>query len=205
MAKILVDTNILSIAYLPQAPDWIWDWLESLPRGAIALPWVAVYETEYGIRTAQRDNPAKALELLVWFEEFLRSNVVFPEMDIVAARLLGQMAATPGMSHFFVTTERKNKAGQTLKMSKIKLGCDPMLAALAISHQLPIATFNLRDFMYINRYFPLPGIYSPEADAWILEPPVGWGLDSGANDDLPSERRPGWARGPKYKGRGPSI
>ena len=205
MAKILVDTNILSVAYLPHAPEWIWEWLESLPRGAIALPWVAIYETEYGIRTVQRDNPTKALELLEWFEEFLGSNVAFPEMDIKAARLLGQMAATPVMRQFFVTAERKNKNGLPLKMLKIRLGCDAMLAALAISHQLPIATFNLRDFMYINRYFPLPGIYSPEADAWILGPPIGWGMDSGANDDLPSERRPGWARGSKYKGRGPSI
>ncbi|MGR9203949.1 type II toxin-antitoxin system VapC family toxin [Rhizobium leguminosarum] len=183
MARLLLDTNIVSTAYLPRPPEWLWEWLESLPEGAIAIPWTTVYETEYGIRAAQKYNPAKAIELLAWFTEFLDSRITYPDMDVTAARLLGQMAATPAMKHFFLTESRKNKNDLPLKIERIKLGGDAMLAALAISHQIPIVTLNIKDFLYIHPLFPLPGLYNPQTDQWFVDPPVGWGYADNANDD----------------------
>ncbi|TBF35239.1 PIN domain-containing protein [Rhizobium leguminosarum] len=183
MGQILVDTNILSVAYLPNPPDWIWDWLQTMPRGSLAVSWITIYETEYGIRTAQMSNPTKALQLLEWFETFLDARFVSPEMDIVSARVLGAMAATPSLRRFFWTEERRNKDGARLKPFRLNLGCDPMLASMAIAHQLPIATLNPRDFCYIARYFPLPGVYDPSTDIWYVDPPIGWGFSNASNDD----------------------
>ncbi|WP_461512169.1 hypothetical protein [Rhizobium mongolense] len=49
-----------------------------------------------------------------------------------------------------------------------------MIAATAIAHQMPIATLNVRDFLLIDRYFPLPGIFDPLSMEWIVDPPSGW-------------------------------
>ncbi|QFY62704.1 type II toxin-antitoxin system VapC family toxin (plasmid) [Rhizobium grahamii] len=183
MAKLLLDTNIISKAYLPNAPDWLWDWLESLPSGFLAVPWVSLYETEYGIRVAHRDNPPRALELLGWFEQFVALCDPYPEMDVKASRILGQMAASPPMQHFFLTERRTDKNGDKLKPLRIQLGGDAILAAMSIAHQIPIATFNTRDFIYINRFFALPGVYNPEFDLWAVPKPDGWEDIDHANDD----------------------
>ncbi|MGO7578055.1 type II toxin-antitoxin system VapC family toxin [Rhizobium ruizarguesonis] len=183
MAKLLVDTNVISTAYLPDAPEWLWNWLESLPAGFLAVPWVALYETEYGIRTAQRHNPRKALELLAWFDRFVADCDPFPQMNGEASRLLGRMAATPALQHFFVTRERQNRNGENLKPLRIQLGGDVILAALSIAHQIPVATFNTRDFVYIDRFFPLPGVYDPQLDRWPVPPCAEWSDAEHANDD----------------------
>lgn len=185
MAKLLIDTNIISTAYLPDAPEWLWNWLESLPVGFLAVPWTSLYETEYGIRTAQRYNPTKALELLAWFDRFVADCDPYPEMNAQAARLLGRMAATPALQHFFETTQRKNKHGEVMKPLRVQLGGDVILAALSITHQIPIATFNTRDFVYIDRFFPLPGIYDPQLDCWPIAPEGKWMDAEHANDDSP--------------------
>ncbi|WP_027668919.1 type II toxin-antitoxin system VapC family toxin [Rhizobium leguminosarum] len=184
MAKLLIDTNVISTAYLPSAPAWLWNWLESLPPGFLAVPWVALYETEYGIRTAQRHNPKKALELLAWFDRFVTDCDPYPEMNAAASRLLGRMAATPALQHFFVTEDRKNRNGENLKPLRIQLGGDVILAALSIAHQIPVATFNTRDFVYIDRFFPLPGVYDPQLDCWPVPPGAEWRDVEHANDDV---------------------
>lgn len=183
MTRLLLDTNILSTAYLPRPPEWLWEWLESIPPDMIAIPWTTVYETEYGIRIAQRDNPMRALELLAWFTEFLKTRLTFPEMDVQASRLLGQMAATPALRHFFVTEDRKNKHGEPLKAERIRLGGDAMLAALSISHQIPIATMNVKDFLRIHSLFPLPGLYNPKDAVWTIGPSLALCSHEYANDD----------------------
>jgi predicted nucleic acid-binding protein len=199
MTRLMLDTNVLSTAYLPRPPEWLWEWLESMPPGRLAIPWTTVYETEYGIRTAQRHNPAKAIELLAWFTEFLETRLTFPEMDVKASRLLGQMAATPALRHFFLTEDRRNKNGDTIKLDRIRLGGDAMLAALSISHQIPIATMNVRDFLYIHNLFPLPGLYNPKDDVWAVEPSLAAASAGYANDDHPGDE-PDWIRrGPRAR------
>ncbi|MDM9627840.1 PIN domain-containing protein [Rhizobium sp. S152] len=183
MAKLLIDTNIISVAYLPNAPKWLWDWLESLPAGLLAVPWTAIYETEYGIRTAQRHNPRRALELLAWFDSFVADCDTYPDMNVDASRLLGKMASSPALRHFFITEERKNKNGEVLEPLHVKLGCDVILAALSIAHRIPIATFNTRDFVFIDRHFPLPGVYDPQFDCWHVPPSLEWATAGHANDD----------------------
>jgi toxin FitB len=47
-------------------------------------------------------------------------------------------------------------------------GQDLAIAALAIENQLPIATNDCGDFLKINEHFPLPGVFTPAVQAWII-------------------------------------
>lgn len=183
MAAIILDTCIISEAYLPQPPLWLLNWLDSLPPGSVVVPWLVLYETEYGIRLCERSNPTKAAYVLDWFEEFLQKRMVVLDMNVEGARLLGRMAACPALRHMFETPALVNRRGERIKNEKIKIGADAMIAAMSIAHGIPVASFNTRDFVYINKIFPLPGLYDPRSDDWIVDPPVGWGMTGNANDD----------------------
>ncbi|TBB21269.1 type II toxin-antitoxin system VapC family toxin [Rhizobium ruizarguesonis] len=183
MIKIILDTNIIGDAHLPSPPDWLLEWFGSLPPGAIAIPSIVIYETEYGIRLAERHNPLKAGYVLEWFEELLEQNLEVLDLSIAGSRLLGRMAACPALRHIFETPPRFNKHGEEIKNNKIRLGADAMIAAISIAHGIPVATRNTRDFLHIHRFFPLPGLYDPARDNWSVDPPPGWGLTNNANDD----------------------
>lgn len=185
MSQIIIDTNIISVAQLPKKPQWLLDWLDGLPVGSVVIPWILIYEVEYGINQAKRTNPAKAVFVTEWFEEFLQQSLIILDMTAEAARTLGRMAACPPLRHFFETQPRIDRNGRSWKNDKINLGCDAILAALSIAHGLPIATFNDKDFLFINAHFPIPGVYNPQTDEWVVLPPVGWGVAEHANDDQP--------------------
>ncbi|MGO7910684.1 type II toxin-antitoxin system VapC family toxin [Rhizobium ruizarguesonis] len=187
MSQIIIDTNIISVAQLPQKPQWLLDWLNGLPVGSVVIPWVLIYEVEYGIHQARRTNLAKALFVAEWFEEFLQQSLIVLDMTPDAARTLGRMAACPPLRKFFETLPRTDRKGKMLKNDRINLGCDAILAALSIAHGLPVATFNDRDFLLIHAHFPMPGVYNPQSDEWVVPPPVGWGMTDHANDDHPDD------------------
>jgi hypothetical protein len=129
------------------------------------------------------------VQLLAWFDKFAAGCDTYPEMNSEAARLLGRMAATPALQHFFITSERRNKHGDVLAPLRVQLGGDVILAAMSITHRIPIATLNTRDFIYIDRFFPLPGVYDPRTDCWLVTPSADWFHVQHANDDE-TQRRP---------------
>ncbi|WP_368517254.1 type II toxin-antitoxin system VapC family toxin [Rhizobium sp.] len=187
MSAIIFDTNIISNLHLPVPPSWLLDWFATLPPESVVIPWTLIYETEYGIRCSERYNPEKAAFLLAWFEDLLQKRMTFIDMTVEGARLLGRMAACRALRHVFETPPLVNRNGERIKNDKIKLGADAMIAAMSIAHNIPIATSNLRDFVNIHSYFPIPGLYDPQADDWVIDPPVGWGIDRNANDDRAPE------------------
>ncbi|MBO9198141.1 PIN domain-containing protein [Rhizobium sp. 16-449-1b] len=190
MAAIILDTNIISEAYQDEPPGWLIDWFKSLPPDSVVIPWTLVYETEYGIHQAQRNSPAKSESVREWFEKFLLHRMTFLDMTKEGARLLGRMAACPPLRNMFETPPRINWRGERIKSDKIRLGVDAMVAAMAIAHDTPIASFNTKDFVLINQYFQLPGLYDPRKDEWAIDPPLGWSMDA-ANDDRPNARHLG--------------
>ncbi|MFK0204754.1 type II toxin-antitoxin system VapC family toxin [Agrobacterium sp. NPDC090283] len=186
MNAIILDTNIISIAHLKEPPKWLLNWFASLEAESIVIPWIVLYETEYGIRYVERTNPSKAADVLEWFEKFLDQRLMVLDMNVAGARLLGQMAACSHLRNLFETQPRTNRWGDELKNDKIRLGGDVMIAAMAIAHQIPIASLNVRDFVHIDRHFSIPGLFDPSIDHWVIDPPVGWGMTSNANDDSPA-------------------
>jgi hypothetical protein len=51
-----------------------------------------------------------------------------------------------------------------------RLGHDLMIASVAIVHDAPIITANTKDYLRINDWFPLPGLYHPLEERWHVEP-----------------------------------
>lgn len=53
---------------------------------------------------------------------------------------------------------------------KTKTGADLAIAAMAVAHQAALATANSDDFLLIHEHFPLPGLYNPLLEEWIVDP-----------------------------------
>jgi hypothetical protein len=70
------------------------------------------------------------------------------------------MFATPALRDFILPDPR---------MAKPKSGADLMIAATAIVHAAAVAT----NFAAIHRQFPLPGVYKPFTDEWVVAPAGG--------------------------------
>ncbi|MDQ0420918.1 hypothetical protein J2045_001945 [Peteryoungia aggregata LMG 23059] len=53
---------------------------------------------------------------------------------------------------------------------KNRLGHDLMISAVSIVHDAPIITANPKDYVRINTWFSLPGVYQPLEERWYVEP-----------------------------------
>jgi predicted nucleic acid-binding protein len=80
-------------------------------------------------------------------------------LDVAAAVLLGRMHETPALRNF-VLPDRKQKRPKTAG--------DLAIAAIAIEQGAVVATGNQAHFSEIDACFPLPGIYNPFRDEWIV-------------------------------------
>ncbi|MFZ0550368.1 MAG: hypothetical protein WAM21_06135, partial [Steroidobacteraceae bacterium] len=76
--------------------------------------------------------------------------------------LLGKMYETPPLRNFLV-----NDPGAKTS----KTGADLAIASIAISQDAIVATGNGSDFLLIHEHFPLPGLYDPFEDKWLVKPP----------------------------------
>jgi hypothetical protein len=71
------------------------------------------------------------------------------------------MWATPALRDFIVTHP---------KSSRVKTGEDLVIAATAITRSAAIVTFNVRDYLRIDRCFPVPGIFDARQLEWSVRP-----------------------------------
>ncbi|WP_192443788.1 PIN domain-containing protein [Ensifer sp. ENS05] len=176
--RILLDTNLIAEAQKPRPHPDVAAWFASLEGSMISIPFPTIFETEYGIRLKQPEDPQRALRLLVWLEGLLSTDYHYPEITVDVARLYARMAACPPLKHFWYPDLSPDN-----KRRRVKFGCDPMIAAISICHKTPIASLNVRDFLAVDEYFPVPGLYNPASRAWAIDPPVGWSFRTNANDD----------------------
>lgn len=174
---MLLDTSVVSAARGKAAEETVARFLRSLPRGSIAVPTFTVFELERGVRKLQLVDGERARPLLDWLDDLLATDIFIPPVTVDIWRLLARMALVPALSKFWIDT------GDPPKM---RFGCDPGLAAIAIHYGMPIATRDVRDFMLIHRHFPLPGLYEPHACRWHIEPTTEWrnSFEAEASDDL---------------------
>ncbi|MEO3998887.1 PIN domain-containing protein [Mesorhizobium sp. CAU 1732] len=158
----VLDTNVLSELARKRPNPTVVDWVASEPT-AMSIPFGAVIEIERGIvNLASRDISGAHL-FSEWLGSLLASDIVFLPMDSDTARLYGRMTMVPALRDlWFPSTPPK----------KLKLGQDLSIAAVAIITGAPIATMNIKDFLRIDRYFPLPGLYNPAMSEWCIRPRV---------------------------------
>jgi len=157
--RYALDSSVLSETS-KQRPDLgILLWLAQVRR--LVIPVGTIIEFEYGIHLAAEHDLEKALALTDWLEGLLASGMRVAETDVNVARKYGQMRACGALRPFFEAP---------VGSRRIKGGQDVHIAAAAIAHELVIATLNVKDFLTIHRYFPLPGLYNPKEDHWYVVP-----------------------------------
>jgi predicted nucleic acid-binding protein len=169
---IVLDTCIISEAQKTRPRPEVSAWLRRLAPSKVAIPFQVIFEVSHGIKLVEKANPRKAQQLAEWFEELLGHNFLMPQLTPHVASIMAEMATTGSLKNYWLGAPEHEKS------RKLKFGSDPIIAATAIAHGMPIATVDARDYMLIHHYFPLPGLYDPIADEWVVDPPVGWSFET---------------------------
>lgn len=153
----LMDTNILSNAGLQQPPPGLRSWMKAMGADSLAISFPAISELRRGAHLATKHDPQKAMRLHNWIDDILSVKFQFAELTNRAADLYAEMMTVGPLRHLYVPSPGQKKD---------KIGHDLLFAALSITHQMPIASFNVKDFILIDRYFPLPGVFHPVEVQW---------------------------------------
>ena len=149
----LLDTDVLSNFAKQKPHPRLLEWLRSVDSGEIATSLATIFEIQMGVEAARRSHPARAEEKERWLDGLLETRfarVLAPTADI--SLLQAKMFSTPALRSFVVPDGRGKR---------IKTGVDLIIAATAIAHDATVVTFNVADFVLIDRHFPLPAVFDP--------------------------------------------
>jgi toxin FitB len=119
----LLDTNVISELRRPKPHGAVSAWVSGLRDDEIHVAAVTVGEIQAGIELTRDRDPEKADEIEAWLDQMARTKNVLP-MDGRAFREWARL-----MHH------RANHLSE-----------DAMIAAIAIVHDLTVATRNVKDF-----------------------------------------------------------
>lgn len=180
----LLDTNVVSHSWKSKSKQnpVVRDWLDRQTALAIAFP--TFLEIQRGILELQGRDPDRAADLISWFAELLTTEYHYPALDARVSQKLAEMyCCRPLKFLWYVNPKHEAKPSQDL-----------FIAAIAIVHGLPLATMDNKDFTAINRHFPLPGVYNPALDTWLVTTDHTHGATGLAEDDGQSSIGPPRAR-----------
>lgn len=155
----LLDTNVLSNAGLSQPPPGLHSWLKAKGAGSLAISFPLISELRRGAHLALKRDPQKASRLHDWIDDILSVEFQIADLTIEAANLYAEMTTVGSLRHLYVSNPSQKKD---------KLSHDLMFAALSITHQMPIVSFDIEDFVLIDKYFPLPGVFHPLEERWYV-------------------------------------
>jgi predicted nucleic acid-binding protein len=98
-------------------------WYEAYPQSSYAIPALVLFELQEGAEMTRHQNAPKAIELDIWIDDVTRRWPILP-LDAAAAR----------------------EAARYLHKKSPHLIEDGMIAAIARTHGLTVATRNIKDF-----------------------------------------------------------
>lgn len=159
MARYLMDTSVLSETSKKRPDLAVLLWLAQVRR--LLIPMGAIIEFEQGIRIRAEYDLENAVLLSEWLDDLLSSGIRFLETDVRIARKYGEMRGCGALKPLFLGSP---------DAKKVRGGQDVHIAAAAIAHGLTIATFNVKDFIFIHRWFKIPGLYDPRTNHWYIVP-----------------------------------
>lgn len=154
-----MDACVLSETSKAQPDLRILLWLAEVRK--LVIPMGAIIEFEQGIRLKAQHDLEAAVRLSEWLDNLLTTGIKLLDTDTAVARKYGEMRACGALKPFFLTNP-------DAKM--VRGGQDVHIAAAAIAHGFTIATFNVKDFLLIHRWFNIPGLYDPKANHWYIVP-----------------------------------
>ncbi|WP_051321071.1 hypothetical protein [Rhizobium mesoamericanum] len=110
-----------------------------------------------GIAKVANTDPKKAVELGSWYLDLLSSGI---DTAATTQSVIDKWATLQGDVRLLNLTVPR------MGYSKPRGGQDLHIAAVALMRGLAIATYNVKDFLLINEWHPLAGIYNPKEDMW---------------------------------------
>ncbi|WP_312894091.1 type II toxin-antitoxin system VapC family toxin [Rhizobium laguerreae] len=159
---LLMDTDIVSYMGRKKPPPGLRPWLLKVGIHRLGLSYPVIAELMRGAHLRQLDDPERAARITVWVDRIVAANFPMPEMSHAAATTYARMTSIPALKHLWTIQKRQKST---------RLGHDVMIAALAITYQLPILTVNIPDYLKIHEWCPLPGLYHPLEAHWHVAPP----------------------------------
>lgn len=158
---LLLDTDIVSLMGRTRPPPGLRAWLLRVGIHRLHISYPVITELMRGAHLKQRDDPQRAARIMAWVNEILNTDFPSPEMNTEVAYVYAQMTSVSCLRPMW-TVQRGERA--------TRLGHDLMIAAVSITHGLPILTGNTRDYLKIHQTFPLPGLYHPLESHWYVPP-----------------------------------
>lgn len=158
-----LDTNVASELSRKRPHPIVARWVteNDIP---LAIPFACVIEIQRGITMLQQRNVTRSLELQAWLERLLKSDISFLPMDEDTSKLYARMTLVPGLKDLWTQSPQAKAA---------KINQDLAIAASAIVHRAVVASMNTKDFLRIDRHFPLPGLFDPASNQWSVLPKGG--------------------------------
>ena len=146
---VMLDTCTVSEGTKARPKLGFSEWMNDHPN--VAIPFPVWTELAHGI-SLLTENPIKKAQLQIWLDRLRASEYVLPELNMEVAVIYGEMMACRPLQHFWMTVPSKKK---------VHVKSDLLIAAIAIAHDLPLATYDLEDFGKIDSYFKMPGLIYP--------------------------------------------
>jgi predicted nucleic acid-binding protein len=119
----LLDTNVISELRKSRPHGAVLAWYEQHATQGLFLPSIALFELQAGVEATRRQDPAKAAEIERWIDR-IAANTKILSLDVASARLTAQWM--------------HGKPQELLE--------DAMIAAIAVTNGLTVATRNIQDF-----------------------------------------------------------
>ena len=120
----LLDTNIVSELRLRRPHGAVAAWFRFHRLSELFLPSIALYEMQAGVEITRKQDPQKADEISHWMDQISNQIQVLP-LDAFSARL----------------------AARFLHGKSPQLTADAMVAAIAVTNRMVVATRNTKDFV----------------------------------------------------------
>lgn len=155
----LLDTCVLSETSRVKPNPKVLQFIKCAPN--LVIPAAAIVEFQQGIMQLCSRDPVKAVRLTTWYQGVIAAGMPILETGKEVAEVWGNLAADPRLRNLMVSHPGAKR---------IRFGQDLHIAAAALVSQMPIATFNVKDFLLIDSCYPLPGIYNPQDDKWHAQP-----------------------------------
>lgn len=151
----LLDTNVISETVKRNPHPNVVRFFETAEE--LWIPAGALLEINMGIAKVANTNPQKAVELGRWYNDLIESGI---DVAATTQSVIDKWGVLLGDVRLLNLTVPR------VGHSKPRAGQDLHIAAAALVRGLAIATFNVKDFLLINEYYPLAGVYNPKEDFW---------------------------------------
>lgn len=163
MIRYILDTHAVSELSRRHPDAHLMNWLSMRDMATLAIPAVVIFEIQYGIEKLRLEGHAsRADELEAWLENVLgmETLAVLP-VGTDVARMQARLFAIPALRDFF--TPRP-------ETTRMIMGVDLVVAAVALVHDAAIVSFNTRDYQHIHALHPLPGVLHAGTGEWAVPP-----------------------------------